>query len=396
MSELRPIHPEERDLVAELYNNAYRIGMPTARGWVHDLPVDQTLAMVEPGRVASIVRMLPYRIWIGGRELAMGGIGGVATWADCQGKGYAGTLMRQSLQIMRERGDRVSSLYPFSHRYYRKFGWETSGERLAFSEFTQADVVRYDEKDLVRACLGPDDIARLDAAYREFAPGFNGMVVRNRNNWESRLASLANAPGQAYWIDDGAGRPIGYFFCENRPAGPGAFESRTSEFACSSPRAYRAMIGFFSTLPANVKTITLFAPPFPPLLDHFKEPFFPIRRQPTFQFRVVDVEPAMAERGFDPAVRGRLTLELHDEFADWNSGVWSIEFDAGRGLARRAAPAAVPELSLSIQQFSRLFIGATDPVSLGRLGLFPHAAPPVLSLLRDAFRDRPAYLADAF
>jgi len=392
--EFRPVREDEIVRVADLYNNAYRVGLAAARSWVQDLPVDDTLAVVEPGRIASIVRIIPYTIWVGGKDLRMGGIGGVATWADCQGKGYAGRLMRQSVAVMRERGEIVSALYPFSHRYYRKFGWETAGQRLFLSEFTQADVHRYEERDWVRACLDDADFESVQKVYQSYASGYNGMVVRDSDNWKRRLKGLSDAGGQAYLIEHD-GKPLGYFFCVNRATAPGANESQTHEFACLSHEAYRALFGFLSALPTNVKSISLAAPGIPSLLDHFKEPFVSIRCQQTFQFRIVDVQKGLAERGYDLDLAGRLTLSLRDECGDWNNGTWTLDFEQGRCEVRKA-PSGDADVQMTIQDLSRLFIGAVDPVVQARHGAYQGATLKSLKLLRDAFHDRTPYLADAF
>jgi predicted acetyltransferase len=317
----------------------------------------------------------------------------VATWADVQGKGYAGALMRRSLEVMKEQGQSVSALYPFSHRYYRKFGWETSGVRLALRGVTQNDLIRYDERALVRVCKGDAELDRLDIAYQAFARSMNGMVVRDARNWKRRLDALQRNRGQAYLIEKEK-RPIGYFFCENHPVASGKYESRTPEFACATPEAWRAMIGFLSTFPPNVATFTLVAPEFPSILPYFKEPFFPIHHEPYFQFRVVDVPAALGARGFDPDVRGRIAIAIQDDTAPWNAGTWAMEFEGG--TCRVETGTQPPDLALSIQEFSRLFLGASDPVALARQNLFPSSSPPLLHLLREAFRDRPPYLLDAF
>jgi len=87
MPEIRAIRENEIEWAAELFNNSFRIGMDVACGWTNNMALDETIAVVEPSRVASFVRMNKYCVRIGGGEMAMGGIGGVSTWADCQGKG---------------------------------------------------------------------------------------------------------------------------------------------------------------------------------------------------------------------------------------------------------------------------------------------------------------------
>lgn len=394
MSEMRPIRPEEIEWVAALYNNAFRIGMTTAHGWVAGLPVEETIAFVEKDRVGSIVRMIPYTVWIGGRALRMGGIGGVATWSDLQGKGYAGRLMRESIRLMRERGDVVSALYPFSHRYYRKFGWETLGQRITYTDVTPAQLFAHEERSWVRIVRGEDDIDVLNAVYQEYAQRFNGMIERTPANWRRRLQDLENVRGQAYFIEC-EGVPVGYFFCENHPLPTGGFDSVTRDFALTAPEAYRAMMGFLSTLPANVTRLTITAPAYPPLTEFFKEPFLTMRWSPSFQYRVLDVEQAVAARGYDPDVRERMVVTIQDETAEWNSGTWEIEVEGGEGRARRLAEAQ-PEIILSIQEFSRIFLGGCGLKALARQGFFPPVNLSVLGRIDSVFYDRPVHLMDAF
>jgi predicted acetyltransferase len=394
MAEIRQIRADEMEQVTALFNNAYRIGMTMAQGWTENLPPEETIAVVEKERVASFVRMNRYRVWVGGGEMGMGGIGAVSTWADLQGKGYAGKLMRESVRIMRERGDAVSALYPFSHRYYGKFGWASMGERIIYTDTRQDNLMPYEERALVRRCLGEEDIERLDTAYCTYALRFNGMVVRTRENWSRRLKHLMDEKGQAYLIEND-GKPIGYFFCENVAAQPWGYECITRDFACATPEAYPAMFGFLAMLPTNVTKITITAPAFPPLIEHFKEPSFTMKWGVPLQYRVVDVERAVVARGFLPEAHGRFIIAVQDTCGDWNTGMWEIEVQDGHGEARRN-PAARAELEMTIQQFAQLFMGHLDMVGLARQGLFSSVSIQTLQLVNTLFHDRPVHLIDAF
>ncbi len=396
---IRPIREEEREQVAALFNNAYRIGMPVARTWIAGVPPEETLSMPAPdGRVASFLRIRPYRIWIGGREMDMGGIGGVATWADLQGHGQAGALVHGAVEAMRARGQFVSFLYPFSVRYYRKFGWECSGERIVYTDQAPSNLPRYEEFKRVRAYLGEADIPRIDLAYRAFAARYNGMAVRSEEDWRRILRELVDRGGHAYLIESasgGGGSPDGYFFCEHIHTPGLGSESRTHDFACASPSAWKAMIGFLSTLPTNVHRITLRAPAWPRVTNLFKEPSPLCRLETSFQFRVVDVAKAVEGRGFERSASGAARIAIRDEHAAWNEGVWDVRVKDGQGAAA-LSPGAAPDIELSIQQFSRLFCGDLDPVCESRQGFFPPARPGVLAFLRDAFHDRPVHLTEAF
>ncbi|MBN1901278.1 GNAT family N-acetyltransferase [Candidatus Sumerlaeota bacterium] len=394
MAEIRSIHENELEWAAALFNNAFRKGMESARGWTSGLPLDETIAVVEKDRIASFVRMLKYKVWVGGCEMRMGGIGAVSTWADAQGRGYAGDLMRRSVCIMRDRGDALSALYPFSHRYYGKFGWASMGERIIYAEARQNDIIPHEEKSLVRWCKGEEDIDLLDAAYRKYAQRYNGMTIRPRERWAAILRSMQELNGQIYLIirDE---NPIGYLYCEQILGKPGGHETIVRDFACTTQEAYRAMFGFFASLPTNVGKITLSAPFLPNLASFYKEPFITMKWALPFQYRVLDVERAIGARGFNPDAKGHLKIKILDECGDWNTGVWEIEVASGKGFAKKTT-GKKSDIEMTIQDFSRLYMGAFDAASLAAHGVLENIPEKTIMKMDALFRDHPVHLVDGF
>ena len=394
MPEIRPIRPEELDAVAALFNNAYRIGLQTARGWTDGLPPEETIAVVEEDRVASFVRMVRYNIWVGGGEMQMGGVGGVSTWADIQGKGYAGQLMRRSIQIMRDRGDAVSALYPFSHRYYGKFGWESMADKILYTDVQQSNFIPYEERLLVRCVQGEKAIGALDSVYREFAQRYNGMVIRTRANWERRVKSLEGDRGQIYLIEKD-GKAIGYFFCENQPAQPWGYESITRDYAFAAPEACKAMLGFFSTLPTNVVKITIAAPAFPPLVSHFKEPFF------TMKWSAADSIQGSGRRegGCGARIRHGRGGPGHCQRPRRLRGLerrclGNREAGGGKGPS---APVQPPNRKFNSRfSNSRVCSWARWIAPVSRARASSPGSPDLARRLDGLFRDQPVYIMDAF
>jgi len=392
MSEMRPINEGEKEALAALFSNAYRIGHLEAMGWTAGLPPEETIAVFEQDRIASFIRMARYTVMVGGREMNMGGVGGVATWADLQGRGFAGSLMRESLRIMRERGDSVSALYPFSHRYYGKFGWASMGTRILYKGVAQQNITPFKERSMVRRCTGIEDIERIDDVYRNYAARYNGLVIRDRGNWEKRINAIGEKSDEIYLVKQ-EGNATGYFICENVKQQQGEYENIVREFACNTPAAFRAMFGFLAALPTNVKKITLAAPAFPPLAEYFKEPFIDMKWSLPIQYRVVDLERALAKRGFDPDAKGCVVIAVNDDTAVWNTDTWEIEVGEGRAQARRTNEAAAVEMD--IRGFSSLYMGHTAPLSLWRQGRL-NCTKDTARLLQSLFHDNPVYLLDAF
>jgi len=379
---IRKVAEKERRLIPEIYANAYRVDPPEAERWARGTALGDTRAIFEAGRIVSILQIHPYKIYVGGNQVTMGGIGGVATRADRQGKGFAGSLMTDSLFQMRERGFWTSILYPFSYAFYRKFGWELCGLNYSYGEIRRDQILPAREKDLVHSTQAGREIGLLDPVYREFAVRHNLCVVRNGRMWKNRLSSIRRERGEVYVIRSGK-KTTGYFFCIHKPLDFG-YEASIREFACLDEEAYKAFFGFLAQLPVQVARISIFAPSSPLLWKYLKEPYAARTLvAPLLQFRVVDVRKAVEARGFPRDVSGRAVLAIRDETADWNAGPWELEI--GDGKARMKKTTLTPDFTCSIQAFSELYSGHAAADQLAADGKLKVRLQPRIPFLKNAF-----------
>lgn len=83
------------------------------------------LAFTDDGKVMAKVSNNAFESYLHGRVVKLGGIGGVATYAEYRRGGHIRVLMEMVLDDLYEQGYTLSYLYPFSHPFYRKFGYET-------------------------------------------------------------------------------------------------------------------------------------------------------------------------------------------------------------------------------------------------------------------------------
>ena len=107
-----------------------------------------------------------------------------------------------------------------------------------------------------------------------------------------------------------------------------------------------------------------------------------------FMVRIVDLPRAIALR---PAPRSsepaELTLQVDDEHAPWNQGIWRIVNEGGAWQATRAE-IATPDAKTDISALSSLFAGflsVTDAVDTGLLRTSEVARPVLDSLLRTTY-----------
>ena len=82
------------------------------------------------GTMVCALGYQPESLWWGAAQIPAGAIGGVATDPKHKRRGHAGGLMVRAIHILRERGCCVSPLWPFSFRWYGKFGWACPAPRL--------------------------------------------------------------------------------------------------------------------------------------------------------------------------------------------------------------------------------------------------------------------------
>lgn len=393
---IRQVKESERELIAEIYNNSYRIGREKALQWAQAAKLANTRAIFEKGHIVSMLQIIPYQVYIGGKIVPMGGIGGVATRADCQRKGYASALMRDSVKQMKGRGLWVSILFPFSYAYYRKFGWELCGHRYVYREFAQDKVIPFEEKELVRFCEGKKEIPILAKVYTDFAKyQYNLCVMRTKETWLKKITELQNNRAQIYYVED-KNQPIGYFICSDKPLEYG-YETVIREYACLNETAYKAMFGFLSQLPTNVAKITLYAPYSPLLWKYFKEPFYPkTSMEPALQFRVVDVKKSLEMRGYPEEANGKVIFTLSDDCAQWNCGPWKLELEKGNPKVTQITADEKIDFCCSIQTFSELYCGYRSAEELALVGKLDFKNHSKLDFLNRAFFDKPTYILDFF
>jgi predicted acetyltransferase len=308
---------------------------------------------------------------------------------------------------MRERGESISILYPFSFPFYERFGYDLVNHYTSY-QATPADFAlpQADPAVLVRAAKLPEDLALIKEVYRRLAPRWNTMLDRDKSHWNTEhehngsrwerwLDHMSADRKQVYLLETAAEKQVvGFFSIFDNPLTEGGFESTVSELMIEHDEHMDVLARFCRRLPANVKKVKLIAAPNPVLWRLFKEPTVTTQLHACYQARVVDVEKACRERGYADDVAGEVVFAISDGCASaWNSGPWHLRVSGGRGEIERYSGPRLDVLHLRIQHFSVIFTGykrATDYATI-----YPrHAAE--LKIMDEFFYDRPTRLLDFF
>ncbi len=304
----------------------------------------------ESNVLSAMLFILPFEIYIYGSIFSMGGIASVSSMPETRHGGKVAELLKSSLRIMKERGQAVSMLGPFSYEFYRKYGWELGFDRLNYTIPAEnldgfkkiGNIKPFEEKDL--------DI--LNDIYTEYAKRHNCCTVRNKILWTDFVLQDPygrNHPRYAYiWFND-QGEPRGYIVYSIRDN-----RLNITEMIYLDQEAKDGLLWFLFVHQSQIKEVYWSTAPDERLHLDFPNPRIKMELSPWMMFRVVDVKGALINRRYSGDIDTYFSISIYDPNAEWNNKSFSItikdenieveEIDSG-------------ELSCNIQTFSQIFTG---------------------------------------
>ena len=398
--EIRPLRAEHFDERMALSQFAFQYTLTPEqleerRAWFRP---EREWGVFEDGRLLAAMTLLPLEIWVHGRKMAMGGLAGVATWPEARRRGCVDGLLRHGLETMRQAGQTVSMLYPFSFPFYRRYGWELTVERKTYTLEPRHFPPRASVPGRVERVA--KDAALLDGVYETFASRYTGTLVRTPEWWERRVFVK---PGLAAVYYNGEGKPEGYLLYEVKER-----TMTVHEWVSVSEEARLGLWRFAADHDSMADRLTMTVPADDPLPFLLPDPRIKQEVVPYFMSRIVDVEGFLAQYPFEPGDgEDAVMLAVEDEHAPWNRGVFRLRIGAdGRARAERPAaePAASPEgpramdgadLACDIRALAALFLGGRSAALLLETGRLRGSREAALRLQR-RIPGRTAYLADFF
>lgn len=82
--------------------------------------------------LVSQIAIYPMTVNIFQKQFKMGGVTGVGTYPEYANKGLMHKLIEKALHRMRENGQYISYLFPYSIPYYRRKGWEIISDKISY------------------------------------------------------------------------------------------------------------------------------------------------------------------------------------------------------------------------------------------------------------------------
>jgi predicted acetyltransferase len=365
--EIRTLRASELDRAFDLDADAFHQAEDKRELWRRFVDPARLVGAFEGERLLAMTHVWEFGQYFGGRPVPMGGVASVAVVPDARGRGLAARVLRRCIEEMRERGERISSLFPATTGLYRSLGWELGGHYAVRQVRARRlrDVPR-PERGVLRR-LRDEDWPAVQARYRAFAEGANGCLARpapwwerKRFQWRGRDAYVFEAEGGAlegylvYRQLDGEYSHLG-----------GDFNIAVEELVATTRDASLGLWRLLGDWASQVDSIHLRGGDDPMLLVMPEQAFEPMA-EIRWMTRVIDASGAVAARGFAAGLEVEVPLRLCDPECPANQGDFVLTVQKGRGELSRASRAAGP--TLDANGFASLYTGWSGTASLARAG----------------------------
>lgn len=335
----------------------------------------------------SQVAVYPMEVQIFGKRYAMGGLTGVGTYPEYSNLGLMHKLLEQALKDMRQRGQYISYLYPYSIPYYRRKGWELISDKIS-----------YEIKDyqLPKARQVPGHVRRvkteseeLERTYHRYATRTHGAVIRDELAWnEYWLWDKDDVMAAIYYNKDDEADGYIIYWIENE-----VFYIKDMIF--NNEEARTGLWNFVSAHFSMIDQVEGNTYTDEPLAFLLEDASIQEVISPYYMARIVDFPAFIQNYPFKPDTADReWRFSMTDPIMECNQGSFLLKISQnGQGKAEKISEQCGDQIS--IQTMTTMLMGYKRPDYLGKIGRL-QTSGTIIDMLEDAIEQQTPYVSDYF
>ncbi|NGP44372.1 GNAT family N-acetyltransferase [Bacillaceae bacterium SIJ1] len=347
-----------------------------------ETPPEEFFGYFSDGQLASKLRIRPMHVYMKDTLVKMGGVSNVATWPEYRRQRHVAKLFAKAFEAMRDHGQLVSFLAPFSFAFYRRLGYETLMTRKRYT-FTNEDLqFRPFETSLRLERMSKQNQHRLAPVYEQFAKKFQNMLFRTDDWWSEILESEAAKHG--YLAIDESGQCQGYMLFSMMDR-----QLHVRDFIFLTEEAKKTLWNVFKQHDSMADQLTVVMPEVDQSSLLYRQQAFKQTLEPYFMGRIVDVLPFLRMYPFQQ-VEKPLTIAVKDHWAPWNEATYTLQPGGDVDMTDDEA-----DIVCDIQSLSAIFLSGVSPVALGE-SEWLQASPATLTRLESILTLAPSYLIDGY
>ena len=295
-----------------------------------------------------------YRSWLDGTLIHNGGIGAVSTLPEYRKTGAVREIFKVLLPYAYSDGEVISTLYPFSHEFYRKFGYETICWKNIY-EFSPTVLEKhYSFGGKATLWKQGESVQEWTTLYNRFASSYNLSIQRDDKLMEGHLKGEYYKDRKFCYMLMEAGRPVASIIFQDIRHDPQAILD-VQDLAWDGPEGFRAILGFLARFSADYGTIRLFLPRDIELLSLIRSPLqYEIHKtsEQNYMIRVINVQKLL--EAIKKPQGCRFVIRVSDGMIPENNGVWKVTAEAVTPTDE------APDLSVSEKALGQLVSGAVN------------------------------------
>lgn len=335
----------------------------------------------------SQVAVYPMKVKVFSQTYDMGGLTGVGTYPEYSNQGLMHKLLEQALKNMREKGQYITYLFPYSIPYYRRKGWELISDKISYEiEDYQLPKRKQVEGDVRRVEVDSEELKRT---YERYAQHTHGAILRDELAWNE------------YWLWDSDDIMAAIYYDENNvPDGYVIYwlaedVFHVKDMIFNSEAARTGLWNFISAHLSMIDKVVGNTYTDEPLAFLLEDASITETISPYYMARIVDFQAFIAKFPFKPYPTSReWKFLLSDPIMDCNQGTFLLKIDVnGRGEAVKISDKGVD--TISIQTMTTMLMGYKRPDYLARIGRII-ASEATIDMLEDSIEQQTPYVSDYF
>lgn len=317
------------------------------------------LGWFDDEKLISQLAVYPCEVNIRGKIVKMGGLTGVGTYPEYANLGLMHHLMKESLKRMREKGQWISYLFPYSIPYYRRKGWEIMSDKMTFT---------IKDTQLPKAVPVNGFVERLDinhpdviAVYDTFSRVNHGAMIRDELAWDEywRWENEEEHIAAVYYNEKQ--EPTGYLFYW---IAEDVFHMK--EMIYLNQEARKGLWNFVTAHFSMVDEVRGNIYKNEPIAFILEDSEIIETIQPYFMARIVDVAEFLKEYPFETVTVEDFHFVVEDPMLEWNTGVFGLQFSQDGTLAVTDKAIGNP-VHIDIQTLTTMLMGYRRPSYLAKL-----------------------------
>jgi predicted acetyltransferase len=346
------------------------------------------------GEIVAGLGAIPFGMWVGGRQIACGGVTAVGVAPDARGEGVGHYMLCESLRDIRSQGWPLAVLFPATLTFYRSAGYERAGMRVQHELPLSLIEPRPGDRDRQLVPFGPEQYPLVRSLYQRRAEQSNGNLARPEWLWTLRHEPK-NRQIYRFLVQHGE-TPEGYIVYTQAERNEPLI---VTDMVVLSAAAGRRILSLMAGYASMIDSVWWHGGGRDPLVYGLSENLtggsksrVGIRNSWDWMLRITDLVGALEQRGYAPGIHAAISFHYEDAvFADHNA-TFTLTVANGQGRVERGGQAAV---NLNPRSLAALYTSFMHPFELQATGQIS-GDRTALALLGSIFSGPAPWMPDIF